>query len=253
MAMRKKTSLVAIIVQLGVLGLFVAGLHLFSQGKEEAIQPSVTVYQAPPKSSSKKVSKTEKELPDVQLTDWELLLVNPDHPIEELNPDVTELNGIYVDSRIVEATQQFLEAAQEIDPNVQLLIGYISLLYQDEIFNSYVAQEMAMDTTMTWEAASKKVAGYSQPGGSNEHQTGLAIDMSPVKSLNQVDPKLMAKIAKIAPDYGFIQRYPAGSSALTGVGDEIWHFRYVGEESAEYITKHHLTLEEYITELEEGE
>lgn len=251
--MRRQPSVLAIVVQLGLLGLFIAGIQLFSQRQEDVLQPSVTVYQPPSKSSAKTASKPDKELPDVALTDWELLLVNRDHTIEELNPDVTELNGIYVDSRIVEATTQFLEAAQEIDPNTQLLIGYISLLYQDEIFNSYVSQEMALDTSLTWETASQKVKGYSQPGGANEHQTGLAIDMSPVKSLSQVDPKTMAKIAKIAPDYGFVQRYPAGSSMETGVGDEIWHFRYVGEVSAQYMTKHQLTLEEYITLLQEGE
>ncbi|MGC4440552.1 D-alanyl-D-alanine carboxypeptidase family protein, partial [Streptococcus suis] len=30
-----------------------------------------------------------------------------------------------------------------------------------------------------------------------------------------------------------------------------WHFRYVGKKSAEYMTKHNLTLEEYVALLEE--
>lgn len=38
----------------------------------------------------------------------------------------------------------------------------------------------------------------------------------------------------------------------TGVGYEDWHYRYVGVESAKYMAKHHLTLEEYITLLKEN-
>ena len=36
-----------------------------------------------------------------------------------------------------------------------------------------------------------------------------------------------------------------------GVGYEDWHFRYVGKESAEYMTEHNITLEEYLALLKE--
>ena len=45
--------------------------------------------------------------------------------------------------------------------------------------------------------------------------------------------------------YGFILRYPNGTTDITGIIYEPWHYRYVGEKFAREITKKGLTLEEY--------
>ena len=45
--------------------------------------------------------------------------------------------------------------------------------------------------------------------------------------------------------YGFIQRYANEKSSITGVKDELEHFRYVGKELAKKITESHLTYDEY--------
>ena len=58
--------------------------------------------------------------------------------------------------------------------------------------------------------------------------------------------ELGLQLAAIAPQYGFVLRYPDGKSDITGVTFENWHFRYVGVESAQYMAKHQLVLEEYI-------
>ena len=54
-----------------------------------------------------------------------------------------------------------------------------------------------------------------------------------------------------AAQYGFIVRYPKGREDITKITYEPWHLRYVGKRNAEYITKHQLTLEEYLNELNE--
>ena len=95
------------------------------------------------------------------------------------------------------------------------------------------------------------VKTYSQPAGASEHQTGLAIDMSTVDALNQSDTTVAKQVQALAPQYGFVLRFPKGKSSSTGVDYEDWHFRYVGKKSAEYMTKHNLTLEEYVALLEE--
>ena len=46
--------------------------------------------------------------------------------------------------------------------------------------------------------------------------------------------------------YGWVQRYPAGKEAITGIGHEPWHFRYVGQPHAAPHGGRDLTLEEYI-------
>ncbi|MGT2907797.1 M15 family metallopeptidase [Streptococcus dentiloxodontae] len=202
-------------------------------------------------SSTKTASDKDSSLPNVSTDDWELLLVNRDHVTEELNPTVTDIGGVQVDERIAEAVQEFLTAAQAIDSNFHLISGYRSVAYQEELYNSYVQQEMA-NQSIDQEAAEEIVQTYSQPPGASEHQTGLAIDMSTVDSLNEADADTMEQVQSIAADYGFILRFPEGKSSSTGVDYEDWHFRYVGADSAKYISEHNLTLEEYIALLKEN-
>ncbi|TCS74395.1 D-alanyl-D-alanine carboxypeptidase-like protein [Muricomes intestini] len=47
------------------------------------------------------------------------------------------------------------------------------------------------------------------------------------------------------PDNPFIERYPNGKEAITGIAHEPWHFRYVGAPHAAIMTELGLTLEEY--------
>jgi D-alanyl-D-alanine carboxypeptidase len=54
------------------------------------------------------------------------------------------------------------------------------------------------------------------------------------------------KLWKVAPQFGFIQRYEKGKEKLTGIKQpEPWHYRYVGKETAEYMRKNDLAFEEY--------
>lgn len=75
--------------------------------------------------------------------------------------------------------------------------------------------------------------------------------MSTVDALNQSDVETVKQVTALAPKYGFILRFPDGKQESTGVGYEDWHFRYVGKKSAAYISKHQISLEEYIKLLKE--
>lgn len=117
--------------------------------------------------------------------------------------------------------------------------GYRSYQRQREIYLRNVA--------LRGRAATDAV---SATPGSSEHQTGLTIDIS----AKSVDCALIAAfgktregrwVAKNAHKYGFIVRYPAGKSKITGYHYEPWHIRYVGKETAAYLYKNDLTLEEY--------
>ena len=48
--------------------------------------------------------------------------------------------------------------------------------------------------------------------------------------------------------YGFIFRYPGGKTDITGVAEEVWHYRYVGVEAATEMYEKGLCLEEYLAE-----
>ena len=82
--------------------------------------------------------------------------------------------------------------------------------------------------------------------------TGLAIDLGlRQKEIDFIRPAfpydgICQTFRELAPAYGFIERYPAGKEAITGIAHEPWHFRYVGTPHAEAVTKAGLTLEEYL-------
>ncbi|HEP2136922.1 D-alanyl-D-alanine carboxypeptidase [Streptococcus pyogenes] len=237
------------LVQLLIVIVFLGGLYLFIKPEE-----SVTPTQLNKKEIQQKdIKKTDRlrALPKVSVEDWELVLVTRDHITKEMSPELADINGISVDKRIEQATSDFLAAAQAIDPQEHLISGYRSVAYQAELYQSYIKKEMANDPTLTQEAAEALVQTYLQPPGASEHHTGLAIDMSTVDTLNASDPSVSKAVQKIAPDYGFVLRFPEGKKTSTGVDYEDWHYRYVGKASARYMVQHNLTLEEYIAALKE--
>lgn len=71
-------------------------------------------------------------------------------------------------------------------------------------------------------------AGYS------EHQTGLAVDIGPIPNGGCVLEVCFGTtpqgqwLAANAWQFGFLLRYPADKSAITGYTYEPWHFRYIG-------------------------
>lgn len=91
---------------------------------------------------------------------------------------------------------------------------------------------------------------YVAPPGANEHQTGLALDVScPFAGMELTerfaDSPEGRCLIRHAPLYGFILRYPKGKEAITGYAWEPWHIRYVTKSLAIYLDTAGLTLEEY--------
>ena len=188
------------------------------------------------------------DLPKVSVDDWELILVNRSHLQEESHPRLTQIDDIQVDSRIAANTRQFLAAARAIAPGETLISGYRSRAEQTELYEE--ALTLAEEEGLSRQEAEQEVQKRIQLPGASEHQTGLAIDMSEPEGQND---EVANKIAEIAPKYGFILRYPEGKSDITGVDFENWHYRYVGVESAQYMQKHHLVLEEFLALLKESD
>ncbi|MFC4808210.1 M15 family metallopeptidase [Paenibacillus sp. GCM10023250] len=86
--------------------------------------------------------------------------------------------------------------------------------------------------------------------GHSEHSLGLALDIGSTQAQMKDAPEgrwLEANAWK----YGFIARYPADKTDVTGVINEPWHFRYVGLPHSEIMQDNHWVLEEYLAALEE--
>ena len=79
------------------------------------------------------------------------------------------------------------------------------------------------------------VPGYS------EHQIGLA--------WTSTEPSMIfISGCKKTATNTFIFRYPGDKTDITGVAEEVWHYRYVGVEAATEMYEKGLCLEEYLAE-----
>ena len=104
------------------------------------------------------------------------------------------------------------------------------------------------DTTTQEGYNSSNPNRYPELAGYTEHHTGLALDlkvMSKEATISLRDSEYEWLEAHCA-EYGFIIRYDASKSSLTGIADEPYHLRYVGVPHATYMTERDLCLEEYL-------
>lgn len=130
------------------------------------------------------------------------------------------------------------EAEEGLDLQVQS--SYRSYNTQVRVYNSIVANQ-----------GQEYANARSARPGHSEHQTGLAVDISSVPSVCALDPCFGDTdhgrwLAANAWRFGFLLRYPAGKTEVTGFAYEPWHFRYVGPELAEELHETGVqTLEEF--------
>ena len=92
----------------------------------------------------------------------------------------------------------------------------------------------------------------------SEHHTGLAVDISdytPACLASADNCSLTASaaswLARHAPIYGFILRYPDGKESVTGVAYEPWHFRFIGK-SASSLAASGQTLDEFVAKVKKS-
>lgn len=183
--------------------------------------------------------------PNIDITSWEFMLANGDNTINEYEPpEITYLEEIPLDSRIVEPIKAMVEDARNQGLNVYLSSGYRSYSEQAANFVRVCENNGITD--------GKNAEGYyiTVPAGCSEHQTGLACDITdvyyPIKDESIANTETYQYMSQHCQDFGFIVRYPEEKREITGIMYEPWHYRYVGVEVAKYITENHLCLEEFL-------
>ena len=133
---------------------------------------------------------------------------------------------------------QLIAALVEADPEGALKTT------TDKLYITGAYRDMALQTTLN----TNNPQVYPELPGYTEHHTGLAFDLkimsnsAPIQLRDSEYEWLEAHCA----EYGFIIRYEASKSSLTGIADEPYHLRYVGVPHATYMTEHDLCLEEYL-------
>lgn len=157
-----------------------------------------------------------------------------EHPIEE----------IYLQKQA--ATMLFsLIKKSGAGRQITAVSGYRSIREQTDLWDETVSKEGG--------AFAEKYVAHP---GCSEHQTGLAIDLArSASSIDYICPSfpregIVSAFCRMAPQFGYILRYPQGKESITQIGYEPWHFRYVGFPHSMIMVDRQMVLEEYLEMLE---
>ena len=189
----------------------------------------------PPKQASNKNVATE----------WYLILVNRWNPIlDDYKVELMEMtNGQSIDRRIYPALQEMFDAARRDGVYPVVSSGYRTSEEQQRLLNNKIAA--FRDEGYSPEESVFKAKSWVAAPGASEHQLGLAVDIGG-DGINSIDYSVYEWMNQNSYKYGFISRYPAGKTEITGVNNELWHYRYVGTDVATEMYYQGLCLEEYL-------
>ncbi|MDR2571676.1 MAG: M15 family metallopeptidase [Oscillospiraceae bacterium] len=181
--------------------------------------------------------------------EWALWLVNAWNPLPEgYNPELS-LIGTYqgderrFDSRASEYALLMMEAVHNDGIILRIVSSYRSVERQTINFENY------FNSSMNWanskEEAFTYVSSQIAIPRTSEHNLALAIDFNLIEE-NFDQTEEFRWLQDNSWKYGFILRYPKGTTHITGIIYEPWHYRFVGLYHAEKIFNLGLTLEEYM-------
>lgn len=173
---------------------------------------------------------------------WYLILINSQNPIpKDYTVNLVELEGgERVDERIYEALTEMLEDAKEANAGQLPVVvsGYRTTDDQQRIFDGKFKKYRRQGYS---KSEALELAGqYAALPDCSEHQSGLAVD------INGAVYDVYLWLQENSYKYGFIFRYPGSKTELTGIAEEVWHYRYVGREAAAEIFQQGVCLEEYV-------
>ncbi|WP_258833761.1 VanY-A/VanY-F/VanY-M family D-Ala-D-Ala carboxypeptidase [Peribacillus frigoritolerans] len=188
------------------------------------------------------------EITEEQIHQGNLLLVNSEYAVEQagIQSDIINLfthkglttgyqlpnNEIKLSEEIAEKFSEMIAAAEEDGvSNFLISSGYRDFDEQNRLY-----KEMGAD--------------YALPAGHSEHNLGLALDVGSTQMKMKEAPE-GEWIEENAWKNGFILRYPANKTDITGIQYEPWHIRYVGLPHSAIMQEMNLALEEYLNYLKD--
>ncbi|MBR2406099.1 MAG: M15 family metallopeptidase [Clostridia bacterium] len=182
-----------------------------------------------------------------------LLLVNAENPLPSDFDNTADLVSIekkylngslnQIDKGVYPYVISMIEAAKADGVTLYVRSPYRSYNTQKYLFNNKV--QRVIDAGTPKEQAEAKAAQAVARPGTSEHQSGLAIDFNAASS-NFANTPAFRWMQEHAEDYGFILRYPAEKTNVTGIMYEAWHWRFVGINTAREINSLGVVLEEYL-------
>ncbi len=164
------------------------------------------------------------------------------------------LTSDYVPNNLTDVNTQYAVTGVQLVSEVQQAFVDLSMSGMQEGhyffattgYNSYQVQESAYNSLLS-RMSESEADQVGIRAGHSEHQLGLAVNVAATyeTSVSFDQTQTYQWLLEHCNEYGFIQRYPASKTSITGVEGELDHFRYVGKELAEKITASSLTYDEY--------
>ena len=183
-----------------------------------------------------------------------LILVNPWNPLPEEYTMVLQQVGrefgtdYKMDERCAHELEQMIFDCREAGNHPWICSAYRTQQYQQNLFDNKVLR-VILEGNSPEEAPAIAAMAVALPGTS-EHQLGFAVDIIDEIYTNldegQESTSTQQWLMENCWRYGFILRYPVGTTDITGIIYEPWHYRYVGARYAEEISALGVTLEEYL-------
>lgn len=189
-------------------------------------------------------------LPDVDPDAWYLELANFETLLgSDFVPEVELIEEEQeFDVRAADHLWDLIRDARAAGYTVYVCSGYRSYELQHALYWRHIDE--FMQEGMTEEEAHATTGTTVNYPGASEHQLGLSVDLLEYYGqpmLPEIGGSgLMLWLEEHCADYGFIVRYPADKTEITGISYEPWHLRYVGAAAASYIMENGLCLEEFL-------
>ncbi len=214
-----------------------------------SVSPAASSTSSPDSTASATAAATASPesttVPDTGTNTSILKIVNKTHMIEAsyvpanlVQPNVPMNNTQLLRPEAASALEKMFAAAEKDGVSLYFVSGYRSYEDQLSLYNYYVDQY-----------GSDFADSIDCFPGASEHQIGLSVDLGASSRACELDncfqtTDAYAWLAKHAPEYGYILRYPQGGESSTGISSSPWAFRYVGDEAVK-ISQSGKTLEEY--------
>lgn len=177
--------------------------------------------------------------------DWRMILVNRWNPIPTGYVNSISLSYITsnqrLDSRAVSDYNAMIYAMQAAGLVPYVNSAFRTNSYQQTLYNNKIYTYMSYGYSRS--QAELLAQQWVAVPGTSEHELGLAIDFN----MNMYNSTAVHTwLANNAHNYGFIYRYQADKTDITGINPEEWHYRYVGRDNAIRIKESGLCMEEYV-------
>lgn len=167
-----------------------------------------------------------------------VVLVNYQHEVPAYyNVNLVKIDGWHQVSDVCyDALRKMLDDCRAAVGYYEFNSAYRSINDQIAILEARTQENMTNGRTY---GAAKAIALQSVAvPGTSEHHLGLAVDILGDSAIEWLTANCW--------EYGFIVRYQAEKSHITGIIDEPWHYRYVGTEVSMDLKDSGLCLEEYL-------